>query len=107
MRAPVDLRCVAKNTWPCRLSNPAMTTCVCQRNQEAVWASKGGKLPTTNSSLRSRNLRNLCSLRNLCRLCTLCSLCSRSLCSRSRELPGPSPEAILCSPYRRHRTSPG
>jgi hypothetical protein len=64
----------------------------------------------TGSSLRNpRNLRS----RNLCRhnLChNLCSLCRRSLYrhrSRSRELAVPYPEAILCSPCRRGRTSPG
>jgi hypothetical protein len=69
------------------LSNPAMMTFACQRYQEAVWASKGGKLPTTDSKLRRirihRNLRSLRSLRRS--LCSLCNLCN--LCSRSRGLP--------------------
>ena len=91
------------------LSNPAMTTCVYQRNRKAVRSSKCGKLPTTNSSLRNSQLRsqlrirrNLCSLCNLCTLGTLCSLCSRS-----RGLPVPCLEASPCSPCRRHRTSRG
>jgi hypothetical protein len=62
----------------------------------------------TGSSLR--NLRNPRS-RNLCHhnLCNLCSLCSRRSLyrNRSRELAVPYPEAILCSPCRRGRTSPG
>jgi hypothetical protein len=58
-----------------------------------------------------RNPRNLRS-RNLCHhnLCSPCSLYRRSLYrrrSRSRGLAVPYPEAILCSPCRRGRTSPG
>jgi len=115
------------------LSNPAVTSRVCQRNRKAVWSSKSGKLPTTRSSLRrqlpsqfpsqlrsrlrslgsqsrlrslgSQRQRRLGSRRSLCRRR---SLCSRRLCSRrSRGLPVPSPEALLCSPCRRRRTSPG
>jgi hypothetical protein len=59
-----------------------MMTRMCQRNRKAIWSSRGGKLPTTDS--RKRSLRNRRSLRrNHGNLCSLCSLCSR----RSRGLP--------------------
>jgi hypothetical protein len=65
------------------LSSPAKMTCACQRNRKAIWSSRDGKLPTTDSRKRSR--RNRRRNRNLYNLCTLCSLGSRR--SRSRGLP--------------------
>lgn len=69
-----------------------MKTCVCQRNPEVVWSSKGGKSPMTNSSRSHRSRRN----RNRNRLCShnrgsLGSrhiLCRHNRGSRSRALPG-------------------
>ena len=119
------------------LSNPAVSTCVCQRNRKAVCSSTSGKLPTTRSSLQlpsqlrsqlpshpptSRHLRSQSQCRlgsqRQCRLGSqrqrrlgsLRSLGSlhRSLCSRrSHGLPVPSPEAFPRSRCRRRRTSPG
>ena len=123
-------RCKQDMDWPgSLLSNPAVRTCVCQRNRKAVCFSTSGKLPTTRSSLRrqlrsqllpsqlrsqlrrrgSQRQRSLGSQRQR-RLGSRRSLGSRhrSLCSRrSHGLPVPSPEAFPCSPCRRRRTSPG
>ena len=122
-------RCKQDMDWPgSLLSNPAVRTCVCQRNRKAVCSSTSGKLPTTRSSLRRQlrsqllpsqlrsQLRSLGSQRQRSpgsqrqrRLGSRRSLGShRSLCSRrSHGLPVPSPEAFPCSPCRRRRTSPG
>jgi hypothetical protein len=111
------------------LSNPAVRTCVCQRNRNAV-SSTSGKLPTTRSSLRrqlpnqlpsqlrSQRQRSLGSQRQRSlgsqlqrRIGSHRSLCRshRSLCRsrRSHGLRVPSPEAFPRSPCRRRRTSPG
>jgi hypothetical protein len=62
----------------------------------------------TNSNLRNpRSLRSHNLWHNLCHnLCSRRSL-YRSLYRNRRELAVPYPEAILCSPCRRGRTSPG
>lgn len=84
------------------LSIPAKMTCVCQRNRKAVWSSRCGKHPTTNSN-RNRRIRRI--HHSLCNPDNLCSLRNRGS-RRNLGLPVPCPEAILCFPCRKHRTSP-
>ena len=97
-----------------------------QRNRKAVWFSRGGNLPMTSSSLRSRIRRS--RLRNLrSRLRNLGSRGRRRRGShrrrhgrnrrrhgrrrqgrhRRRVLPGSCLEPPPCSPCRRHKTSQG
>jgi hypothetical protein len=81
------------------VSDPAMMTCICQRDRKAAWSSRDGKLPTTDSNLR--RIRNPGNPGNLCSLCNLCSHRIRA------RLPERRPEPPPCFPCRRRRTSPG
>jgi hypothetical protein len=74
------------------VSSPAMMTCICQCSRKALWLSRCGNHPTTNSNRRrSRSRRN-----------------RRSLCNHHNRarLPARRPWPLPCSLCRRHRMSP-
>ena len=115
--------------WPgSHLSNPAVRTCVCQRNRKAVCSSTSDKLPTTRSSLR-RQLRSqllpsqlrsqlpasaadanaapAANANAASAAAAASAATAASAAAAAAPLPVPSPEAFPCSPCRRRRTSPG